>query len=133
MFALEALSTEGEYYHNSEVVKRGCDFLISKQREDGGWSESMKSSELHSYVESDKSLVVQSSWALIGLILARYPNKELLKKGCDFIISRQQNNGSWNFEDIEGVFNHSCAIEYPSYRYLFTLKALGLYKKYFSD
>lgn len=129
MFALEALATNGEYYHNSEVVKRGCDFLVSKQRQDGGWSESMKSSELHSYVETEKSLVVQSSWALIGLILAKYPDESLIKKGCDFIISRQQNNGSWNFEDIEGVFNHSCAIEYPSYRYLFTLKALGLYKK----
>lgn len=129
MFALEALATEGEYYDNSEVVKRGCDFLVSKQREDGGWSESMKSSELHTYVESERSLVVQTSWAIIGLILAKYPDQDLIKKGCDFIISRQQENGSWNFEDIEGVFNHSCAIEYPSYRYLFTIKALGLYKK----
>ncbi|OBA26575.1 terpene synthase [Hanseniaspora valbyensis NRRL Y-1626] len=131
MFALEALYTVGETYENSDVVKRGCDFLVSKQREDGGWSESMKSSELHSYVESEKSLVVQSAWALIGLILAKYPNKDIIKKGCDFITSRQNQDGSWDFEDIEGVFNHSCAIEYPSYRYLFTLKALGLYKKYY--
>lgn len=40
MFALESLATVGETYENSNSSKRGCKFLISKQREDGGWSES---------------------------------------------------------------------------------------------
>lgn len=39
MFGLESLATIGETYENSESSKRGCEFLISKQREDGGWSE----------------------------------------------------------------------------------------------
>ncbi len=42
MFALESLASIGEYYNNSENVRKGCDFLISKQRCDGGWSESYK-------------------------------------------------------------------------------------------
>lgn len=44
MFALESLATVGETYKNSSYSKRGCDFLVSKQREDGGWSESYKAS-----------------------------------------------------------------------------------------
>lgn len=40
MFALESLATVDETYGNSENARRGCDFLISKQRGDGGWSES---------------------------------------------------------------------------------------------
>lgn len=44
MFALESLSSIGETYKNSEHAKRGCEFLLSKQREDGGWSESYKAS-----------------------------------------------------------------------------------------
>lgn len=40
MFALESLATIGETYENSGYSKRGCDFLVSKQRADGGWSES---------------------------------------------------------------------------------------------
>lgn len=40
MFALESLATIGETYENSAHAKRGCDFLVSKQRADGGWSES---------------------------------------------------------------------------------------------
>lgn len=40
MFALESLASIGETYETSEHSRKGCDFLLSKQREDGGWSES---------------------------------------------------------------------------------------------
>jgi lanosterol synthase len=40
MFALEALATIGETYSTSASAKRACQFLLSKQREEGGWSES---------------------------------------------------------------------------------------------
>ncbi len=42
MFALESLASVGEIYSTSGPSKRGCEFLISKQRHDGGWSESYK-------------------------------------------------------------------------------------------
>lgn len=42
MFGLESLASVGETYSNSDVSRRACDFLLSKQREDGGWSESYK-------------------------------------------------------------------------------------------
>ncbi|KAH3899152.1 lanosterol synthase ERG7 SCDLUD_004580 [Saccharomycodes ludwigii] len=130
MFALEALNSVGEYYNNSKHVQKGCDFLVRRQRMDGGWSESIRSSETHTYIETEQSLVVQTAWVLIGLILAEYPDRNVIDKGINFLMSRQdKKTGKWCFEDIEGVFNHSCAIEYPSYRFLFPIKALGLYSK----
>jgi lanosterol synthase len=42
MFSLESLSSVGETYATSKASRAGCHFLISKQREDGGWSESYK-------------------------------------------------------------------------------------------
>jgi squalene cyclase len=42
MFALESLASIDETYENSEHVRKGCDFFISKQRSDGGWCESYK-------------------------------------------------------------------------------------------
>lgn len=42
MFALESLGSTGETYATSSCAKEGCDFLISKQRLDGGWSESYR-------------------------------------------------------------------------------------------
>ena len=133
MFAMEALQTVNETYQNSEVVQKGCDFLVKRQMEDGGWSESMKSSELHSYVESEKSLVVQTAWVLIALLLAEYPDKDVVDRGIKLLKSRQEPTGEWKFESVEGVFNHSCAIEYPSYRFLFPIKALGLYIKTYGE
>ena len=45
-FALESLSLVGETYANSERVRRACDFLVSKQMDDGGWGESWEVSQL---------------------------------------------------------------------------------------
>ena len=41
-FALESLSLNGETYANSNACKRACDYLVHKQRSDGGWGESYK-------------------------------------------------------------------------------------------
>lgn len=131
MFAVEALETVGYLYENSDVVKKGCDFLVSKQMKDGGWSETMKSSETHTYVPGPKSLLVQTSWAVIALLLADYPDKKVIDRGVKILMERQSLSGEWKFEDVEGVFNHSCAIEYPTYKFLFPIKALGLYAKKF--
>ncbi|GMM27851.1 lanosterol synthase [Martiniozyma asiatica (nom. inval.)] len=133
MFALEALHEINLNYENSEVVRRGCDFLVARQLEDGGWGESMKSSETHTYVTTKKSLVVQTAWAVIGLLLANYPKKEVIQNAIYLLIKRQQKTGEWKFESVEGVFNHSCAIEYPNYKFLFPIKALGLYVKKYGD
>lgn len=50
MFALESLRSIGETYENSSAAKRGCDFLISNQRDDGGWSESYRVSWLYLFI-----------------------------------------------------------------------------------
>ena len=50
MFALESFHSIGEHYENSSASKRACDFLLSKQREDGGWSESYKVSTLRIFI-----------------------------------------------------------------------------------
>ncbi|KAK0636065.1 terpenoid cyclases/protein prenyltransferase alpha-alpha toroid [Bombardia bombarda] len=134
MFALESLSSIGETYKNSSNAKRGCDFLVSKQREDGGWSESYKACETGEYVEHPSgSQVVMTSWALIGLMKAKYPDAEPIKKGIKLIMERQQPNGEWLQEAIEGVFNKSCMISYPNYKFTFTMKALGMFAERYPD
>ncbi|KAM9902183.1 hypothetical protein OXX79_004101 [Metschnikowia pulcherrima] len=133
MFAVEALESVGKVYDNSEVVKKGLDFLVAKQELDGGWSESMKACETHTYVPSGQSLVVQTAWAVIALILGGFPDRTPIDRGIKLIIQRQSLEGEWKFEDVEGVFNHSCAIEYPTYKFLFPIKALGLYATRFGQ
>ncbi|KAI9647675.1 hypothetical protein NHQ30_004060 [Ciborinia camelliae] len=134
MFALESLASIGETYENSEHVKKGCDFFISKQRSDGGWSESYKSCEQAEYIEHPSgSQVVQTAWACIALLEANYPDRIPIEKGLKLIMSRQQANGEWLQEAIEGVFNKSCMISYPNYKFIFPMKALGMFAKRYGD
>lgn len=86
------------------------------------------------YVEHESgSLVVQTAWALIGLMAVDYPDVDKIKKGIRLITSRQQANGEWLQEAIEGVFNKSCMISYPNYKFTFTIKALGMFAKRYPD
>lgn len=79
------------------------------------------------------SLVVQTAWALIGLMEAGYSNLEPLRRGIQLIMCRQQPNGEWLQEAIEGVFNKSCMISYPNYKFSFTIKALGMFARRYPD
>jgi len=134
MFALESMASIGETYKDSHISRRGCEFLLSKQREDGGWSESYKACETMQYHEHPMgSLVVPTAWALIGLMEADYPDMEPLRKGIKFIMGRQQANGEWLQEAIEGVFNKSCMISYPNYKFTFTIKALGMFARKYPE
>ncbi|CAG8972768.1 hypothetical protein HYALB_00006860 [Hymenoscyphus albidus] len=134
MFALESLASIGEFYENSEFSRKGCDFLLSKQREDGGWSESYRSCETKIYTEHPTgSQVVMTAWAILGLLEAHYPDRAPIEKGLKLIMSRQQPNGEWLQEAIEGVFNKSCMISYPNYKFVFPIKALGMFAKRYGD
>nr|AAL56020.1 oxidosqualene:lanosterol cyclase [Cephalosporium caerulens] len=134
MFGLESLASIGETYSNSDVAKRACDYLLSKQREDGGWSESYKSCETMQWHEHpDGSQVVQTAWALIALMHGQCPDIAAMKRGIKLIMERQQPNGEWLQEAIEGVFNKSCMISYPNYKFIFPITALGMFGNRYPD
>lgn len=46
---MEALHCANETYENHAVVKRGCDFILDKQKEDGGWGETIEVGHLTIY------------------------------------------------------------------------------------
>lgn len=74
-----------------------------------------------------------TAWAVIGLLKAKYPDVEPIRKGIRLIMERQQANGEWLQEAIEGVFNKSCMISYPNYKFTFTIKALGMFATRYPD
>jgi len=124
-FALESLSLVGETYENSEHAQRACKFLIGKQREDGGWGESYKSCEKSAWIEHADTQVVQTCWAAMALMYARYPDPTPVSKAVKLVMSRQLPDGSWPQEAIEGVFNKNCAISYPNFKFSFPIWMLG--------
>jgi len=124
-FALEALATEKRYYTEDESVRRGCDFLADKQRADGSWGESYKSCVELRWVEHGQGQIIQTAWALLGLMAVRYPNQQVIRNGIAFLLSRQEENGDFPQEGISGVFNKNCMETYTSYRNVFPLWALS--------
>ncbi|MCJ1441018.1 MAG: Lanosterol synthase (Oxidosqualene--lanosterol cyclase) [Stictis urceolatum] len=137
MFALESLASVEETYENSERVRRACEFLVGKQRSDGGWGESYKSCETGVWVEHPEgSQVVQTCWAIIGLMETGVKGgevEEAIRRGVKLVMGRQMADGGWAQEGIEGVFNKSCMISYPNYRYIFGIKALGMFAQLYGN
>jgi lanosterol synthase len=108
MFALESLASVGETYATSARVRLACAFLISKQMVDGGWGESYRSCEEKRYIHhADGSHVVHTSWACIALMVAGFPEQAPLRRALVMVMRRQQANGEWLQEAVEGVFNQT--------------------------
>ncbi|KAI8928054.1 terpenoid cyclases/protein prenyltransferase alpha-alpha toroid [Entophlyctis helioformis] len=128
-FAIESLSSVGETYENSASVRRACDALAARQMEDGGWGESYRACETREWVDHEQSQVVQTAWAIMALMAAKYPTTLAIKAGVALIMSRQLPNGEWAQEAIEGVFNKSCMISYPNYKFVFPVWALSRYSR----
>ncbi|KAL5037723.1 hypothetical protein BDEG_25741 [Batrachochytrium dendrobatidis JEL423] len=128
-FAIESLSSVGETYQTSDHLRLACSFLIEKQMEDGGWGESYRACEIGEWVNHEESQVVQTSWAVLALLSAKYPYAIPIKRAIALIMSRQLPNGEWPQEAIEGVFNKNCMISYPNYKFIFPVWALGRYSR----
>ncbi|XP_075398299.1 lanosterol synthase isoform X1 [Tenrec ecaudatus] len=127
-FGLEAFACMGHVYQDGkacEEVTRACDFLLSWQMEDGGWGETYESCTLRHYVQSTVSQAHCTSWALMGLMAVRHPNVKALERGVQNLLGKQLSNGSWPEENISGIFNKTCAINYPSYSHVFSIWTLG--------
>ncbi|GAM17601.1 hypothetical protein SAMD00019534_007760 [Acytostelium subglobosum LB1] len=125
-FGVEGLVAAGEPLTSPHIVK-ACKFLLSKQRDDGGWGESFMSNVTKEYVHNDQSQIVNTGWALLTLMAAKYPQREPIERGIKFLISRQYPNGDFPQESIIGVFNFNCMISYSNYKNIFPLWALARY------
>lgn len=142
-FGLEAFACMGHTYNNStddddgavvnQRLKLACDWLIKHQMKDGGWGENFESCELKKYIAASCSQVVNTSWALLGLMAVRYPDIDVIERGIKLLMSRQLDSGDFPQENIMGVFNKSCAIHYDSYRNVFPIWALGRFSRLFPD
>lgn len=137
-FGIEALSkAKGLGYCQEHLLERGigrgCDFLIGKQKADGGWGETFESCSKMVYTEADSSQVVNTAWALLALMIAKHPDRQAIDKGIDLLLERQTELGDWQQENISGVFNYNCMITYSNYRNIFPIWALNRYYRQFIE
>ncbi|CAO3594113.1 unnamed protein product [Absidia cylindrospora] len=118
-FALQSLA--------SYIFSKGMRFFTGQTGRRWWVGETYKSCENQVYTHNSQSQVVNTAWAIMSLLEAKYPEEEPIRRGVQFIMKRQQDNGEWLQESIEGVFNKNCMISYPNYKFSFTIWALGKY------
>ncbi|EKX53909.1 hypothetical protein GUITHDRAFT_63716, partial [Guillardia theta CCMP2712] len=147
-FGIEALMTAG-CSSDDGSVRLAVNFLLSKQNNNGGWGESYRSCVDKVYDGSEVtsirlqpcygrggSGVVQTAWALLGLMAAKVHLPEevyvhAVEQGIKYLMSMQTPAGDWEQQEgITGVFNRSCGITYTQYRNIFPLWALGRYDEW---
>jgi squalene cyclase len=77
--------------------------------------------------------VVQTAWALLGLLAGGCSDQRAMARAKDFLMRKQLPSGDWPQENITGIFSRSTGITYTAYRNLFPIWALARYAQRVKD
>ena len=111
-------------------IQRAVAWLKSMQRPDGGWSEGCCTYCGSTASSPDwESTSFQTAWAMLGLVAAGEVESREVRKGVDFLLRTQQEDGLW--EDMLYTapgFPRVFYLKYHGYPKYFPLWALARYR-----
>ena len=110
-----------------EALQRAATFLKSHQRADGGWSEHYTSCLEERYIEQAETQVVMTSWALLGLLEILPPHDPAIQRGMLWLLSKQNADGSWPMQSVNGVFFGAAMLDYRLYHTYFPVWSITRY------
>jgi squalene-hopene/tetraprenyl-beta-curcumene cyclase len=114
----------------SPTMRRAVEWLLSKQRPDGGWGEDGRSywpGEAHG--EAAASTPSHTAWALLGLMAAGEVEHPAVARGIRHLLATQNPQGLWDEELYNAVgFPRVFYLRYHGYRAYFPLWALARYR-----
>jgi len=110
---------------------RAREWLESCQNEDGGWGETCASYDDPMLKGKGPSTASQTAWAVMGLCAAGAVHSKSVQRGIDFLVTRQNRDGSWTEPETTGTgFPKVFYLKYDMYRNNFPLLALATYENY---
>ena len=128
--ALSALNAAG-VPADAPVMRRAVKWLVAIQNADGGWGEGCESYALdrtgHQPAPSNAS---QTAWALIGLMAAGEADHPAVKRGVEWLMANQGEDGLWPQDAYTGGgFPRVFYLRYHGYPKFFPLWALARYRR----
>ncbi|KAK3118886.1 hypothetical protein QOZ80_9BG0710010 [Eleusine coracana subsp. coracana] len=129
-FAVKGLVASGRTYENSSSIRKACNFLLSKQLSTGGWGETYLSCETQVYAQASGPQTVNTAWAMLALIYAGQVERDPkpLCRAAKELINMQQDSGEFPQQEHVGNFSCNFYFNYPNYRNLFPIWALGEFR-----
>ncbi len=119
--------------HDDPMVRRATDWLVARQRQDGGWGEDNETyagappGEFHG--PGAQSLASQTAWAMLGLMASGLVDHPAVARGARFLQASQEDDGSWNDDAFNAIgFPRVFYLKYHGYPRFFPLLALARYK-----
>jgi 2,3-oxidosqualene cyclase len=126
-FAVAAMRCAGARPQDPALV-RTAQWLIDKQKCDGGWGEHYSGCLNATYVEHPESQAVMTSWVLLALLDIVGPRAESVQRGIAWLCQAQRADGSWPQGAVNGVFFGSAMLSYRLYPVYFPIWALNRYR-----
>jgi squalene-hopene/tetraprenyl-beta-curcumene cyclase len=110
-------------------VSRACDWLISVQREDGGWGEDEESYAEAPHGRFTESTPSQTAWAVLALMAGGQAGHPAVARGVAWLQAAQKPDGEWDELPYTAVgFPRVFYLRYHGYRQFFPLLALARYR-----
>jgi squalene-hopene/tetraprenyl-beta-curcumene cyclase len=117
---------------NQPWLLKARDWIESVQRTDGGWGERCNTYDDPVFKGQGPSTASQTAWALMGLLAFDDPSRPSIRRGLDYLVRNQNDDGSWDEDEITGTgFPKVFYLKYDMYRNSWPLLALGTYQQVF--
>ncbi len=108
------------------ALVRACDWLESAQQGDGAWGETCLSYDDPSQKGKGDPTPSQTAWAVLGLVSAGRASGEAARRGVQYLIDVQKQDGTWFDEKYTGTgFPRVFYLRYHLYPISFALMAVA--------
>ena len=114
--------------HDDPAIRRAREWLLNRQRDDGGWGEGGESYADSAPGEYRASTPSQTAWAMLGLMAAGETGPAV-DRAAQYLARTQREDGDWDELPYTAVgFPRVFYLRYHGYRLFFPLLALARFR-----